>query len=187
MCSVESGLLKQILIIFQGIKHSILYGRKKTVGGLSISCRNDLCFKASEVSKSNFEVIKHVHVKLHSSNKKTINVYGMYRAPSHGVITQFLSEFEKIINTFSSREIKVLCGDISIELMKLDIIGKSYADIMFSSSLEQHKTLPTRLAGNSVKLIDLIWSNCPSTVHSGVFDTGIGDPSYRILIHTKLH
>ena len=59
--------------------------------------------------------------------------------------------------------------------MKLDNIGKSYVDMMFSSSLEQHITLPTRVAGSSEKLIDHIWTNCSSTVQSGVFDTGISD------------
>ena len=125
-------------------------------GGLSIFCRDVLSFKALEVSKSNSEVIEHVHVKLHSSNKKTVIIVGIYRAPSHGVRARFLSEVEKITNTFSNRELNVLCGDININLMKLDTIGKSYVDMMFSSSLEQHTTLPTRVAGNSVKLIDHI-------------------------------
>ena len=44
---------------------------------------------------------------------------------------------------------------------------------MISSSLEQHIALPTGVAGNSVKLIDHVWSNSSSTVQSGVFDTGI--------------
>ena len=108
------------------------------------------------MSKSNSEVIKHVHVKLHSSNKKAINIAGIYQTPSHGVRARFLSEVEKSTNTFSSRELNVLCGDTNIDLMKLDNIGKSYVDMMFSSSLEQHITLPTRIAGNSVKLIDHI-------------------------------
>ena len=113
--------------------------------------KDDLSFKALEVSKSNSEVIEHVHVKLHSSNKKTINIVGIYRAPSHGVRARFLSEVEKITNTFSSRELNVLCGDININLMKLDNIGKSYVDMMFSSSLEQHITLPTIISVTSIK------------------------------------
>ena len=71
----------------------------------------------------------------------------------------FLSEVEKITNSFSSRESNVLCGDINIDLLKLDNIGKSYLDMMISSSIEQHIALRTRTAGYSVKLIDHIWSN----------------------------
>ena len=63
----------------------------------------------------------------------------------------------------------VLCGDLNIDLMKLDNIGNSYVDIKFSSSLEQHITLPTGLTGNFLKLINHIWSNHPFTVRSGVF------------------
>ena len=59
--------------------------------------------------------------------------------------------------------------------MKLDNIGKSYVDMMFSSSIEQHITLPTRIAGNSVKLSHHPWTNCSSTAHSGVLDAGIRD------------
>ena len=103
------------------------------------------------MSKSSSEVIEHVHVKLHSSNKKTINIVGIHRTPSHGVRACFLSEVEKTTNTFYSRELNVLCRNINIELLKLDNIGKSYVVMMFSSSLEQHITLPTRIAGNSVK------------------------------------
>ena len=138
---------------------------EKTGGGLSIFCRIDLSFKTLEVSKSTSEVIKHVHVKLHSSNKKTSNIVGIYRAFSHGVRARFLPEVEKITNTFSSRELNVLCGDINIDLMKLHNIGKSYVDMMFSLSSEQHIMLPTRIVGYSVKLIYLIWTNCSSTIH----------------------
>ena len=61
-----------------------------------IFCRNNLSFKALEVSDCNTEVIEYVHVKLHSPNKKTINIVDIYRAPSHGVRARFLPEVEKI-------------------------------------------------------------------------------------------
>ena len=127
------------------------------------------------MSKSTSEVIEQVHVKLQCSNKKTKNIVGIYREPCYGVRARYQSEVEKIINPFSSRDLNVLCGDIIIDLMKLDNIGKKYVDMMFSSSLEQHITLPTRIAGSSVKLIYHIWTGCSSTVHSGVLDTGISD------------
>ena len=82
------------------------------------------------MSKSNSEVIEHFHVKLHSSNKKTNIIVGIYRATPHGVRTRFLSELKKRTNTFSSREMNVLCGDINNNLMKLHNIGQSYVDMM---------------------------------------------------------
>ena len=39
----------------------------------------------------------------------------------------------------------VLCGDINIDLIKQNI-GKSYIDMIISSSLEQHIPLPVRTA-----------------------------------------
>ena len=75
------------------------------------------------MSSSNTEVIEHVHVKLHSPNKKTTNIVRFYRAPSHGIRACFFSEVEKISNYFSSREVNVLCGDINIDFLKLDNIG----------------------------------------------------------------
>ena len=147
------------------------------------------------MSKSNSEVIEHVHIKLNNSKKKTISFVGIYGAPSHGVRARFPSEVEKITNTFSSREMNVLCRDINIDLMKLDNTGNTYVDMMFSSSLEQHVSFLTRIAGNSVRLIDHIWSYCSSIVQSGVFHTGISNdhitfafiPSCieRKLIHEK--
>ena len=77
------------------------------------------------MSKSNSEVIEHVHNILHSSNKKTSNIVGSYRAPSHVVRARSLSEVEKITNIFSSRAINILCGNINNDLMKLDYKGKS--------------------------------------------------------------
>ena len=93
------------------------------------------------MSNSNTEVFEHVHNKLHSPNKKIINIVGIYRSPSHGVRARFLSEVEKITKSFSSRELSVLSGDINIDLLKLDNKGKYYVDMMFSSSLEPYRTL----------------------------------------------
>ena len=126
---------------------------KKTGGGLSTFCRNSLSFKALEVSNSNTEVIEYVHVKLHSPNKKTINIVGIYRAPSHGVRARFLSEVEKITNSFSSRELNVQCVHINIDLLKLDNVGKSYVDMMISLSLEQHIALSTRIRKKESKIV----------------------------------
>ena len=82
---MKPGLIKQIFIIFQGINHTFPFVRQKLVVDSQFFCRNVLCSKALEVSKSNFEVIEHVHVKLNSSNNKTNDTAGIYRAPSHGV------------------------------------------------------------------------------------------------------
>ena len=74
------------------------------------------------MSSSNTKVIEHVHVKLHVPNKNAIIFVDINRAPSHGVRARFLFEVEKITNCFSSRELNVLCGDINIDLLKLDNI-----------------------------------------------------------------
>ena len=86
------------------------------------------------MSNSNTELIEPVHVRLHSRNKNTLIFVGIYRAFSHGVRARFVSEVEKITNTFSSSELNVLCGDINIDLLELDNIGKFYVDMMVSSS-----------------------------------------------------
>ena len=54
---------------------------EKTDGGLSKFNSNELSLKDKKVSNSNTELIGHVHFKLHSPNKKTINIVGLYRAP----------------------------------------------------------------------------------------------------------
>ena len=58
------------------------------------------------------------------------------------------------VTSLSSGYLKVLSGHIIFDHMKLDNIDKFYVDRMLSSSLEQHISLPTRLAGNSKSLID---------------------------------
>ena len=87
------------------------------------------------MSKSKSEVFENVHVKLLSSNKKTLNNVGIYRDPSHGIRVCFLSEVEKNCNTFYSIELNVLCGDINIDLMKIDKLGSSYVDMMLFNFL----------------------------------------------------
>ena len=94
------------------------------------------------MSKSNAEVIEPVHAKLHSPNKKTLNIVDIYRASSYGVRVRFLSEVEKVTNFFSSREFNVLCGDINIDLLELVNNGKYYVGMVISSSLDQHIVLP---------------------------------------------
>ena len=90
----------------------------------------------------------------------------------------------------------VLCDDVNFELLKLGKIGKFYVDMMVSSSLEQHITLPMRISGISKKLFDHISSNSSPTAQSGDFDTSISDHHIifafipccieRKLIHTKI-
>ena len=85
-------------------------------------------------------------------------------------------KLKKNTNSFSSKKFNFLCSDINNDILKLDNIGKSYVDMMFSSSLEQHITLPTRIiSGNSIKQFDHIQSKSSPIVQSGVFDTGISD------------
>ena len=83
------------------------------------------------MSNCNTEVIEYVHVKLHSPNKKTINIVGIYRAPSHGVRARFLSEVEKITSSFSSRKLNALCDVNNIDVPKLDNIAKFYVYTIF--------------------------------------------------------
>ena len=66
-----------------------------------------------------------------------------------------------------------LCDDIIIYLLKPDSKGKSYADLVIISSLEQHIKLAAKTAISSVKLIRQFWSNISSTVQFGVFETVI--------------
>ena len=63
-------------------------------------------------------------------------------------------KMKEITNSFSSREMSTLFDDINIDLLKLNNIGNSYTDMMFSSSPEQHITLPTRISNNAINLIE---------------------------------
>ena len=75
------------------------------------------------MSNPNTEVHEHVHVKLHSSNEKTINIFSFYRALSHGVRARSLSQVKKLTISFSSRELGFFCRDLNIDLLKLKSIG----------------------------------------------------------------
>ena len=99
LCSVRRGILQQILVIFQDIKNSILYARKKTCGELYNFGRKDLFLKALEASISNTGVSEHIKVKRQSPKKKTVITVGIYRAPSHGIQARFLSEVEEITSS----------------------------------------------------------------------------------------
>ena len=65
---------------------------------------------------------------------------------------------------------------------------------MFSSSFDQHITVPTRVTETTSTLIDHIWSNSIDRIDSGVFDAGISDHHitfafipFRILTKTINH
>ena len=77
------------------------------------------------MSNSSTEVIKHVHAKLHSPNKKTINIVGIYQAPSHVVRARFLYDVGKRTNSYPNNKFIFLCDDINIDLLKLDSNRKS--------------------------------------------------------------
>ena len=82
--------MKQILVISQDIKHSILYGGNKRVVDFKFFVGMIYLLKHYKCLKSKSEVFEDVHFKLHSSNEKTTNIVGIFRAPSHGVRARFL-------------------------------------------------------------------------------------------------
>ena len=65
---------------------------------------------------------------------------------------------------------------------------------MFSSSFDEHITVPTRVTENTATLIDHIWSHNIDKIVSGVFEIGISDRHiifaflpFRILAKTVNH
>ena len=112
-----------------------------------------------------------------------MNIIAVYRPPYHNNLTRFTSDIDDILKSIPILETTVIGGDININLISPDNSERAFVEVMFSSSFDQHITVPTRVTETTSTLIDHIWSNSIDRIVSGVFDAGISD--HHITIYHK--
>ena len=127
---------------------------EKSGGGVYVFLKNNLGCCITETNDVSSESIEFVHVKLQEHRSTNIFVIVPYRPPYHNSLTRFTSDTDDILKSVPKLQTTVIGGDTNIHLLSPDNSKRAFVEVMFSSSLDQHITIPTRVTENTVTLID---------------------------------
>ena len=91
------------------------------------------------------ESIEFVHKKLQAPHSKNMSIIAVYRPPYHNNITCFTACIYDLLKSIQNLETTVIGGDINTNLLSPDNSERAIVEVMFSSSFDQHITVPTRV------------------------------------------
>lgn len=159
--------------------HSIRHNRRG--GGVTVLVHSSLVSEQLTqftVSQNLFEMCS-VQVRV---GKSYCKIFGVYRPPDQSLFEFNRSFFEMIDCNTISRSNCVILGDFNIDLSP-DILPNAtntYISEFRLMNCIQYISLPTRVQGCSVSVIDHIWVNFIRPIKSGVFPINISDhyPSF---------
>ena len=114
-----------------------------------------------------YKFCQHLHSKKVSTNAVHSPTY-------HNNLTRFTSYNHDLFKK-PSLVPDSIDGDKNINLVSPNNSGRDFIDVMFSSSFDQHITIPTRVTKNTSTLVDHISSNNIDRIISGIFDAGTSD------------
>ena len=170
--------------------HSTRLGRRG--GGVAMYIQKNLtCLRQPELSV-NFEYIETIFLKISKLNK-SILIGTCYRPPNSNY-DSFQSFFEEKLSSISSGPVDVvICGDVNLDLLKMndDRTSGLFYHTMNTLSLIPTINKPTRIADTSCTLIDNIFVSNLNDFTSGIFTVDITDHLpfflvYKITFYLKL-
>ena len=100
------------------------------------------------------ESIESVRINIQAPLCKNVNVVAVYRPPYHNNLPRFTSVIYDILKSISNLETTVNGG-----LLSPDNSERSLNVLKYSSSFNQHITVPIIVTENTATLIDKFWSN----------------------------
>ena len=118
---------------------------EKSGGGVYVFLKNNLGCCITETNDVSSESIEFVHVKLQEHRSTNIFVIVPYRPPYHNSLTRFTSDTDDLLKSVPSLETTFISGDTSINFISTVKSERAFVEVMFSSSFDQHMTVPTRV------------------------------------------
>ena len=92
-------------------------------------------------------------------NKKNVIIFCVYKSPS-GNFDYFLSKLDNIFNSLHNYKTEfIICGDININYLETNNKNKQLDNLLGTYNLIGTIYFPTRIAKNSVTLMDSIFIN----------------------------
>ena len=120
-----------------------------------IQVRNDITLLREE----NIDLPEAVFAKLMKDNYH-FNIVVIYNKPRANKI-EFVNSLDSFLENISSESIPtVICGDFNIDILKPNLLTKSYRNVVQSNGFELYESAPTRVTNNSATCIDhFIYNN----------------------------
>lgn len=150
--------------------------RKKRGGGVSVLVRCDLQAVLLPDFSSVTPSCEMCTVQLNVNNKKFL-VSGVYRPPDASLVDFNHSFFNLIQNDLILNNFSLFMCDFNVNVASTNLPDGvvSFISEFNSLSFFQKVSLPTRIQGDSITLIDHIWMNALQSCQSGVFPIHIND------------
>ena len=142
-------------------------------GGVSIFVRESLNLSCTHFSLLVSVELEHVHISLKSNvtDRKNIDIIGIYRPPHRALLDNFFNSLESILNNIEVDNNQVLLGDFNICGINYSPFLDRYLDLLRSLSFVPHINKITRPNPHgSDSCIDHIWTNFGFNFLSGIFD-----------------
>ena len=106
-------------------------------------------------------------------NNNTIIFGGCYRHPN-GNVSHFVDALETALEQFDRSPQCIFCGDINIDLLKLEQFPayENYVNLLMGKRFLPTITLPTRITENTISLIDHIFVRVPNELLKNMIKSG---------------
>jgi len=134
------------------------YCRKKLkTGSVCIYIHETLKFSNINLQKHCKEQDTEIAAVQQKLNKKNVIIFCVYRAPS-GDFDFFFNKMDNIFNSLHNYKSElIICGDININYLGTNIKKKKLDNLLATYKLTRTVYFPTRIANNSVTLLDNIF------------------------------
>ncbi|XP_060530471.1 uncharacterized protein LOC132704477 [Cylas formicarius] len=142
-------------------------------GGVGVYVKNNL--RCEVLASACLEHIEYIWVKV-LLNNRTFMVGTVYRPPNTNVSQFFNTLEESLFNIYSDYDNLICFGDFNINMLNLDTdLGTRLTSVFSTFNIDQYEQEPTRIALNSMSLLDLIFTNVKNVSDVRVVDNNIAD------------
>ena len=142
-------------------------------GGVGLYIKKNI--RCEILSSASLDCIEQLWAKIIFPNQ--IVIMGIIYRPPNSDLTQFFNLLEDSLSNIYSEFDNIICvGDFNINMLNLNTVTGSRLESVFSTfNMEQLIKEPTRVALNSVTLLDLIFTNMKGITDVGVVDSNTAD------------
>ena len=131
----------------------------KTGGGVALYIDTELrCSVLKSMSKTIENIMECVTVEIKVDKTSNIIISCVYRTPGTSVDI-FNEHLASMWDKVNDSKVKIICGDINVDLLKMNNKTTGFINTMYSNNLFPLITKPSRITTETATLIDNIFTN----------------------------
>ena len=132
----------------------------------------DYIVSNSSVVSSDYKILG---IEVKPKNVRTLNIFGIYRPPD-GKVKNFIDYIEEAVEKLGRQRSEVSIGDYNLDYTNDNLLRKYKLKTLEKKlNMRQLITNYTRSAAGSDSLIDLVYTDSPHIVASGIINLNFSD------------